>query len=141
MANQRPLAPDFEKAQPATIRNPYIVNFCKVLLERKGEEPEPEAKKKLVEDMYNLYENLLGQNMVQALPEDVRRQYKEMANDLYSLDYEKIAEIFGTHISDEQEVAIRKKTLQELADIFMKNRDLSTREVLQRLEDAEEAPV
>ena len=126
MSQKRPLAPDFEKAEPVTIRNPYILNFCKILVEQKGEKHEPEALKKLVEDMYGLYENMLGQKMVKALPEDIRKEYLALSNDLSRLNYEKIADIFYKHVPNYEE--IMKDTLKEFKEIFMKNRDLSTKE-------------
>jgi hypothetical protein len=40
MPEKRPLAPDSMKAAPLPIRNPYIMSFCKALVERKGEKHE-----------------------------------------------------------------------------------------------------
>jgi len=115
----------FEKPEAPTpsapARNPYIMNFCKVLVEKKGEQHEPEALKKLLEDMYRLYEAMLGKNMVNALPEDVRKEYLAMAEDLRNLDYEKIGNVFDKNISNYQE--IMKDTMKQFADIFLKNRD------------------
>lgn len=101
-------------------KNPYILNFCKVLVERKGEKLEPEPLKKLLNDMYRLFENMLGQRMIDALPEDLRKQYLEMTEDLSRLSYDKIGEIFDPNIPNYE--AIMKATMKEFADIFMKNR-------------------
>ncbi len=70
-----------ETAQPrsAPAKNPYIMNFCKVLVEKKGGELQPEALKKLLGDMYRLFECMLGQNMIAALPEDLRKEYLGMS--------------------------------------------------------------
>lgn len=114
---EKPEAP----APSAPVRNPYIMNFCKVLVEKKGEQHESEALKKLLEDMYRLYEAMLGKNMVNALPEDVRKEYLAMAEDLRNLDYEKIGNVFDKNISNYQE--IMKDTMKQFADIFLKNRD------------------
>ena len=102
-------------------RNPYILNFCRVLVERKGEELEPEALKKLLNDMYRLFENMLGQRMIDALPENLRKQYLELTEDLSRLSYDKIGEIFDKSIPDH--AAIMKETMKEFAEIFMKNRN------------------
>ena len=105
------------------VRNPYIVNFCKVLVEKKGEKPAPEALKKLLGDMYRLFECMLGQNMIQGLPEDVRQRYLDLASDLSKLDYDKIREIFDRNVPDYER--IMKETMKQFADIFMKNRDFN----------------
>src|SRR5208337_4341056 len=65
-------------APSAPIRNPYIMNFLKALVEKKGEQHQTDDLKKLLGDMYRLFECMLGQNMVNALPEDVRKQYLAM---------------------------------------------------------------
>jgi hypothetical protein len=100
-------------------RNPYIMNFCKVLVEKKGEDLSPEALKKLLSDMYRLFESMLGQNMVSALPEDVKKEYLRMADDLQNLNYEKIGAIFDSNISDYQQVM--KTTMKQFAEIFLNN--------------------
>lgn len=102
------------------IRNPYIVNFCKALVEKKGEKPEPEALKKLLGDMYRLFECMLGQNMIQSLPDDLRERYLNLASDLSKLDYDKIAEIFDKNVPDYERVM--KETMRQFGEIFMKNR-------------------
>lgn len=101
-------------------RNPYILNFCRVLVERKGEKLEPEPLKKLLNDMYLLFENMLGQRMVEALPEGLRKEYLELTEDLSRLSYEKIGEIFDRNIPNHQE--IMKATMMQFSEIFMKNR-------------------
>jgi hypothetical protein len=120
MTEQTPLAPELKEASPLATRNPYIMNFCKALVEKKGEEHEPEVLKKLIEDMYWVYENLLGQNMVKALPEDLRQEYLELSKNLDELSYDKIAEIFVKNISNQQE--IMKETMKQFTELFMRNR-------------------
>lgn len=107
------------KPQPA--RNPYIMNFCKVLVEKKGEEPTPEALKKLLDDMYRLFECMLGQNMIAALPEELRKEYLGLADDLQKLSYEKIGQIFDQNVPDYERVM--KETMKQFAEIYMRNRD------------------
>ncbi len=109
-----------ETAVPLGIRNPYIVNFMKALVEKKGEKHEPEALKKLLDDMYKLFENMLGQNMVNALPEDKRREYLELSKDLTRVSYKKIEEIFDKYVPNYEEVM--KETMKQFTAIFMKNR-------------------
>lgn len=101
-------------------RNPYIVNFCRVLVERKGEKLEPAPLKKLMEDMYRLFECMLGQNMINALPDAYREQYIELSKDLSKLSYEKIAEIFDKNVPEYDK--IMKQTMKEFAEIYVKNR-------------------
>lgn len=121
MKQQTPLAPDLMQAKPAApLRNPYIVNFCKVLIEKKGEQLEPEIQKKLADDMYRLFENMLGQNMIKALPDDLRKHYLDLTEDLSSLDYDAIGEVFDESIPHYQE--IMKETMKQFAEIFMRNR-------------------
>ena len=110
-------------APSAPIRNPYIMNFLKVLVEKKGEQHQTEDLKKLLGDMYRLFESLLGQNMVNALPEDVRKQYLAMAADLANLSYQKIGDVFGTNIKNYNQ--IMKDTMKQFAEIYLKNRQFS----------------
>ncbi len=111
-----------QRAQQAAarIQNPYILNFCRVLIEKKGEKLEPGAMNELIDDMYELYENMLGRNMVNALPEDVRSEYLALGNDLNSLNYEKIGEYFSKASINYEE--IMKQTMKEFSSIYMKNR-------------------
>lgn len=73
--------------------------------------------------MYCLYEYMLGQNMVNSLPEATRKQYLSLTEDLAGLSYEKIGEIFERNIPDYKE--IMKDTMRQFAEIFMKNREFN----------------
>ena len=118
MSEQRTEPPQ-NRGQSAPTRNPYIMNFCKTLVEKKGEQHQPEDLKKLLGDMYRLFESLLGQNMVNALPEDVRKEYLKMADDLASLNYEKVGAIFDKNVSNYQQVM--KDTMKQFAEIYLNN--------------------
>ena len=110
-----------ESQAPAEpLRNPYILNFCRVLVEKKGEQHQPEELKKLLSDMYRLFESMLGHNMVAALPEDRRNEYLGMAEDLPNLNYEKIGSIFDKNVQNYEQVM--KGTMKQFADIYLKNR-------------------
>lgn len=120
-------SPPTEHCAPGeSIRNPYILNFCRILVEKKGESHQPEALEKLLSDMYSLFEYMLGQNMIQNLPEDLRNRYLNMCQDLSSLNYEKIGEIFDANIPHYRD--IMKETMKQFADIFMKNRRFDKRD-------------
>lgn len=121
MPEQKDAAPANAKAPSTPTRNPYIMNFCKVLVEKKGDIPPPDGMKKLLEDMYRLFECMLGQNMISALPEDIRKEYLSLAEDLQNLNYEKIGNVFDKNVPDYQR--IMKETMKQFADIFMKNRE------------------
>lgn len=108
------------------VRNPFILNFCRVLVEKKGEDHGPETLEKLLNDMYCLYEYMLGQNMVKSLPETVRKQYLSLTEDLASLSYDKIGEVFEPNIPDYKQVM--KETMKQFADIFMKNRQFNAKD-------------
>jgi hypothetical protein len=110
-------------APSAPIRNPYIMNFLKALVEKKGEKHQTDDLKKLLGDMYRLFECMLGQNMVNALPEDVRKQYLAMADDLPNLDYKKIGAVFDTNVKNYEQVM--KDTMKQFAEIYFKNRQFS----------------
>jgi len=113
-----------EKQAPADpVRNPYIMNYCRVLVEKKGEQHQPEDLKKLLGDMYRLFESMLGHKMVGALPEDVRKHYLGMADDLPNLSYEKIGSIFEKNLKNYEQ--IMKETMKEFAEIFLKNRQFN----------------
>jgi DNA-directed RNA polymerase specialized sigma24 family protein len=107
-----------------------------VLVEKKGEKHSPESLKKLLNDMYKLFENLLGQNMVKALPEDKREEYLRLCEDLNQLSYEKIAEIFDRHVPNYREVM--KETMKQFADLFMRNRNFDPQEFEQRIKELKE---
>ncbi|NTU47647.1 MAG: Zn-dependent oligopeptidase [Syntrophobacteraceae bacterium] len=114
-------------ARPSSpVRNPYILNFCRVLAEKKGERLEPEAMKRLLEDMYRLYEYMLGQNMIESLPELQKQEYLELTKDLSKLTYEKIGEVFDKNIPEYER--IMKETMKQFADIYLKNRQFSTKD-------------
>lgn len=127
------------KAAPVATKNPYIVNFCKVLVEKKGEKLEPDALKKLLDDMYRLYENMLGQNMVKALPDAVRQKYLDLCEDLTQLDYETIGETFDKHIPDYE--GVMKQTMQQFAEIFMRNRTFNPKDYPVQSESNEDGNV
>lgn len=120
MAQNQTTPEDLGKTAPTAVRNPYIMNFCKVLVEKKGEQLEPEIMKKLLNDMYRLFENLLGKNMIEALPEESRKSYLELCEDLTNLSYDKIAETFDQSIPHYQ--TIMKETMKQFAEIFLRNR-------------------
>ena len=101
-------------------RNPVIVNFCEVLMRKKGLELSEEKKERELDRMYSLYESMLGRRMVETLPEDKKAEYIEILRDLGQLNLEKIEEIFGDGISDP--AAIMKETLEEFSDIYLENR-------------------
>lgn len=102
-------------------KNPYIENFCRVMVEKKGEELPPDAMERLIDDLYGLFERMLGRNMVAALPEEVQSQYiSQYEGGVSHIDYEQIARIFGKHISNPEE--IMRKTLKEFAEMYDKSR-------------------
>ncbi len=124
----------FEKpATSAPIRNPYIMNFLKALVEKKGEQHQTDDLKKLLGDMYRLFESLLGQNMVNALPEDVRKQYLAMAEDLPNLSYKNIGAVFDANVKNYEQ--IMKDTMKQFAEIFFKNRQFSPEHYPVKLEN------
>ena len=102
-------------------KNPYIENFCRVMVGKKGEKLPPDAMERLIDKLYGLFENMLGKNMVAALPEELKSHYvSQYEKDRNHIDYEQIAQIFGKHISNPEE--IMRKTLKEFAEIYDKNR-------------------
>lgn len=116
-------------AEPQDIaqgRNPYILNFCRALAEETGEQYEPEELKNRLDRMYELYEAMLGRNMINSLPEDVRAQYLAMTKDLSALSYEKIGELFAGNISNQHQ--IMKDTMKEFMEIYRRNRSLNSQD-------------
>ena len=107
-------------------RNPYILNFCRVLVEKRGEQHEPEALENVLDKMYTLYEYMLGYNVVNSLPEDVRSRYLALAEDLGSLSYEKISEACGAHVPDYGQ--IMKDTMKQFAELYMRNGSLDPKD-------------
>ena len=102
-------------------KNPMIENFCRALVEKKGEELPEDAMERLIDDLYGLFQNMLGRNMVAALPETHRAQYLiQYEKGANFIDHEAISRIFGDQIPNPEE--IMKKTLKEFAEIYFKNR-------------------
>jgi len=102
-------------------KNPYIENFCRIMVKKKGENLPPEGLDRAIDHLYRLFENMLGRNMVAALPEELQSQYISLyEKDGDHIDYEQIAQIFGSHISNPKE--IMRKTLKEFAEIYNRNR-------------------
>ena len=115
-----------EQQASKPVRNPYILNFCRALVEKKGETHEPQALEKLLDHMYCLYEYMLGQNMVNTLPEDLRKHYLSLTEDLVNLSYDKIGEVFEANVHDYKRVM--KDTMRQFSEIFMKNRQFSVKD-------------
>jgi hypothetical protein len=107
-------------------RNPYILNFCRVLVEKRGEQHDPEELENVLEKMYTLYEYMLGTHMVNSLPEDARSRYLTLAEDLGSLSYEKISEVFGAHVPNYAQ--IMKDTMKQFAELYMRNGSLDPKD-------------
>ena len=105
-------------------RNPYIEIFIRKLVEDKGEKLEPDALERLIESLNRLLENMLGRNMVAALPEEVRRQFvSQYDKGSRDVDVAQISQTFDRYITDPAEAAaIMKKTLKEFADLYFRNR-------------------
>jgi hypothetical protein len=102
-------------------KNPHIENFCRALIEKNEGQLDPDAKDKLTDDLYRLFENMLGRNLVAALPEEVRSQFvAQYDKGTRQPDFEQIAELFGEHIPDSTEIV--KKTMNEFTAIYLKNR-------------------
>ena len=68
--------------------------------------------------MYIDFENLLGKNMVDALPDDMRSEYLAQ-HKATEVDFEKIGKIFEENISNPDEIL--KKTMEEFATLFSGN--------------------
>jgi hypothetical protein len=102
-------------------RNPYIEEFIRALIKRKGEKLESDALERLVESLNRLLENMVGRNMIAALPEDVRRafvsQYDKGSRDV---DPAQLSPVFDKYIDDPAK--IMADTLREFADLYCKNR-------------------
>jgi hypothetical protein len=102
-------------------RNPYIEEFLRALIKRKGEKLEPDALERLVESLNRLLENMVGRNMIAALPEDVRRafvsQYDKGSRDV---DPAQLSPVFDKYIDDPAK--IMADTLREFAGLYCKNR-------------------
>ncbi len=102
-------------------KNPYIESFIRRLVDEKGEKLEPDAMERLVEDLNRLLENMVGRNMVAALPEEVRSQFvSQYDKGCRDVDAARMSELFGQYIPDP--AGIMKKTLKEFADLYFLNR-------------------
>jgi hypothetical protein len=102
-------------------RNPYMEQFIRRLIEQKGERLEPDAHERLVEDLNHLLENMIGKNMIAALPEDVRArfvsQYEKGSRDV---DAATLSSTFGRYLPDAS--LVMKETLREFAALYFRNR-------------------
>jgi hypothetical protein len=102
-------------------KNPHIDNFCGALIEKKEPNLDSDAKDKLRDDLYRLFENMLGRNMVAALSEEKRSQFVSIYDKgNRQIDYDQIAEFFSDQGADSREVM--KQTMNEFTAIYFKNR-------------------
>lgn len=102
-------------------RNPYIEDFIRKLIEKKGEKLEPDALERLIESLNRLLENMLGRNMVAALPEEVRSQYiSQYDKGCRDVDIVQMSQVFDQYIANPAE--IMKKTLKQFAALYFRNR-------------------
>jgi len=125
---------EFQKPAPsAPIRNPYIMNFLKAVVEKKGEQHQGDDLEELLDDMYRVFEYMLGQNMVNALPEEVRKQYLAMADDLPNLSYKNIGAVFDTNVKNYEQ--IMKDTMKQFAEIYFNNRQFNPKDYPVKLEN------
>ena len=102
-------------------KNPFIENFCRALVAKKGEKLTEEALERLIDSLYGLFQNMLGRNMVAALPEESRREFvTKYDKGCRDVDLSQIGQLFDQQIADPE--AIMKKTAQEFAALYFKNR-------------------
>ena len=102
-------------------QNPYIEQFIRRLIDEKGEKLEPDALERLVEDLNRLLENMIGRNMVAALPQEVRDQFiAQYDKGCSDVDVAHMSQVFDQHIVDPAQ--IMKKTLKEFAELYFRNR-------------------
>ena len=101
--------------------NPYIEQFIRRLIDEKGEKLEPDALERLVEDLNRLLENMIGRNMIAALPDAVRDQFiGQHDKGSRDVDIAEMSKVFDQYIADPAQ--IMKKTLKEFADLYFRNR-------------------
>jgi hypothetical protein len=102
-------------------RNPHIEEFLRTLIERKEKKLEPDALERLIESLNRLLENMVGRNMIAALPEDIRgdfvSRYDKGSRDV---DPAQLSPVFDAYIDDPAK--IMKDTLREFADLYFRNR-------------------
>ena len=89
-----------------------------MLLKKKDPDLSPDEQGKKVDAMYIDFENLLGKNMVDALPDDMRSECLAQ-HKATEVDFEKIGKIFEENISNPDEIL--KKTKEEFATLFSGN--------------------
>jgi hypothetical protein len=102
-------------------RNPHIENFCRVLIEKHETQLSTEAKDKLTEDLYKLFENMLGRKMVDALPEETKKEFiARYDKGTQHIDYEHMGEVFDRSQINAEEII--KETMKEFTALYFKNR-------------------
>ncbi len=102
-------------------KNPYIENFCKVLIKGRETTLEEEALERMVESLYNFFENRLGRNLIAALPEERKQEFVALYDKgTRDLDEETVSRLFAEQEIDH--VAIMKQTMQEVAELYFRNR-------------------
>jgi hypothetical protein len=102
-------------------KNPYIENFIRQLIGEKEERLEPDALERLVDSLHGLFENMLGRNLLAALPQEVQSKFiAKFDKGCRDIDNEQISRIFAQY--DLDQAAIMKKTMKEFASLYLKNR-------------------
>jgi len=101
--------------------NPYIERFLRKLIAENEGELEPDAVESLVEGLNRLLENMLGRNMIAALPEELRKDFvSQYDKGSREVDVNAMSRLFDGHIDDP--TRIMKSTLREFTDLYFRNR-------------------
>lgn len=102
-------------------KNPYIENFCRVLIAKRETRLEEEALERMVESLYNFFENRLGRNLIAALPHERKEEFVALYDKgTRDLDEETVNRLFAEQEIDH--VAIMRQTMQEVAELYFRNR-------------------
>ncbi|MFC2172082.1 DUF5663 domain-containing protein [Acidobacteriota bacterium] len=101
--------------------NPFIVNYFKALMKQSGEAIPEDPQDRRFEDLYRLFESMLGKSVLAALPTDKQSQYMAEFEKDPSLSFEMISEIFGDNVGNPDEIL--KKTMSDFSKIYFKNRE------------------
>jgi hypothetical protein len=100
--------------------NPFIINLFKMLMKQSGEEIPEDPNDRRFEELYTLFESLLGKNVLASVPEDKQSTYMALVEKNPAPSMDSIGELIGDCVKDPK--AILEKTIVDFKGLYVRNR-------------------
>jgi hypothetical protein len=101
-------------------KNPFVLDFIKKLMKESGEAIPDDPGHRRYEELYALFESLLGKNVLSAVPQNKQAEYMAFVKKNPSPSMESVGEILGGCIESPE--TILKKTMNDFKELYLRNR-------------------